>query len=335
MKIFITGATGFLGRYLIKELAPICSKIYVLGRNSSSIIFNEYSNVLMIKGDITDIDIIDDSEVLKKLIEEVDIVIHAAALYNIEASYSDCYMQNVVGTQNLLRLIKKFNKLKCLYYVSTIAVADEKSFFLEEDSLPLGPTFSNYYSETKYLAEKIVRQDAGIQAIRIIRPGIIVGDSNSGEIAKRDGPYYFIDLLLRNEKILKKISFIPLSFNPKTKIPMIPVDHCAKFFALLIKRDDFSKTTKTYHLISSEIPTINDFLEDSCQSLGIRTRFLAVANNIFHENILKILGMPKELIPFMFSKLSYDKSRTKEELPELAESRYHTYKHKVFGNFIS
>ena len=332
MKIFITGATGFLGQYLVRELSPMCTTLYVLSRKSDHSFLKSFSNVQIIKGDITNLESIADKDERKMLIEEVDLVVHAAALYDVKASHADSYLHNVVGTQNVLRLVNKIKNLKAFYYVSTIAVGDDQNYFLEEDLFPARTVFNDHYSETKYHAEKIVRETSGERVTRIIRPGIIIGDSVTGKMDKIDGPYYFIEALKKYANLLKPIPFVPLSFNPRTKIPLIPVDHCARFIALLIKRDQYQNILKTYHLISAEVPSTKDFLNDLNQALGIKTQYIPVFQNFFHNSLLNLLGIPSQLVPFMFCKLSYDKTRTKEELPELEESTYSTYKSKFFGH---
>ena len=330
MKIFLTGATGFLGSHLIKSLAQDYETVYILSRKTNHPFLDQFPNVKLIKGDITHLDIIESKSDWQELIDEVDFVLHAAALYDLTASFADCYLQNVVGTQNLLKLVKKIKNIKAFYYVSTIAVGDEQSYFLEEDHLPTRKKFIDHYSETKYHAEMIVREIGQQIPIRIFRPGIIVGDSQTGKMDKVDGPYYFIRAIKKYSHLLKRIPFLPMSFNPRTKIPLIPVDHCARFIHLLIKRDNLDSATKTYHLISHETPTTSEFLKDMHKAYGIKTHYIPVIENSIHKTILNLLGIPRELVPFMFSKLSYDKSRTKSELPEIEESSYFNYKDQLF-----
>jgi thioester reductase-like protein len=331
MKIFITGATGFLGKYLIRELAPKFETIYVLSRKSDYDGFNLYSNIQVVKGDITKLEMIENNEVREQVFSECDYVLHAAALYDLEASYSESFLHNVVGTQNVLRLVKKMKKLKAFYYISTIAVGSEESFILEEDIYPARVDFTDSYSQTKYLAEKMVREQTVDVPVRIIRPGIIIGDSVTGKMDKIDGPYYFIEAFKKYSHYLKALPVVPLSFNPRTKIPLIPVDHCARYITLLVERDQSEAKLKTYHLISNELPTVGEFLNDLNQVFGLKTRYIPVLKNLVHSSLLKFLGIPKELIPFMFSKLSYDKTRTIEELPEIQESAYSTYKSILFN----
>ena len=176
----------------------------------------------------------------------------------------------------------------------------------------------------------IVREMSQLVPTRIFRPGIIVGDSQTGKMDKVDGPYYFINAIKKYSLILKKIPFLPMSFNPRTKIPMIPVDHCARFIHLLLKRDNYDSKIKTYHLISHETPTTAQFLKDMHNAYGIKTHYIPVLENSIHKTLLNLLGIPRETVPFMFSKLSYDKTRTKAELPEIEESSYFTYKDQLF-----
>lgn len=323
----ITGGTGFLGQYLVRELASVSTHIFVLARHQNHA-FDDLHNVTFVRADLTDPQL---AEAMSADIFEVDLIIHMAALYDIKASYDRAFLQNVFATQNMLRLARKCPGLKAFYDISTIAVGDDQSFYLEEDFLPERRTFSDFYSQTKYLAEKMIRESSTDFPVRIIRPGIIVGDSKTGFMPKGDGPYYFMDALKKHSRLIRTLPYLPLPFHPATKLPIIPVDHCARFISLLIQRDQFSKELKTYHLISAEVPSVREFLADINKALDLRVEYLPVPKNPVHHSLLKLLGIPTELVAFMFSRLSYDKTRTNIELPELEESRYDQYKDKLFS----
>lgn len=333
MNILITGGTGFLGGHLVRELSRQFKVVYVLSRQHNLEKFKDIENVEYIMGDITNLDVLKyEGQVRADFLDSVDIVLHAAALYDLGATHSATFLQNVVGTQNILHLLESMKNLKAFYYISTIAVGDPDAFFLEENVLPVRSKFKDAYSETKYLAEQIVRNNFSKKyATRIIRPGIIVGDTITGEMPKTDGPYYFIKAFKKYGKSLKYAPVVPLSYNPRAKLPLIPVDHCARFISLLIERDDNQKTIKTYHLVSSESPSLDEFLRDLNDMVGIKTHYFAVKENKIHNSLLKLLGIPEEVLPFMFSRLSYDKTSTLEDLPEIKESTYSSFKHILFG----
>ncbi len=343
MKILLTGATGFLGEYLVSLFSKKYETVYVLTRKNQADFkaqFSQYTNVLPLKGDITHFDVLSPEEFKKNdLLSDIEIVVHAAALYDLKASYSDCFLHNVVGTQNILHLLKGMRSLQAFYAISTIAVGDPSTYFLDEDSLPLRSKFEDAYSSTKYQAEKLIRENISEKYItRIIRPGIIIGNTQGTPMPKIDGPYYFLEAFRKNKLLLAKLPIIPLSFNPKSKIPLIPVDHCARLIDLLITRTQESTKIKaqikSYHLIGHELPTLKEFLDDVNQHFNLTTTYIPVKKNKIHDLILKNLGIPKEVLPFMFSKLSYDKTNTLEDLPEIKESTYSTYKNILFGSSL-
>ncbi|MBC7714319.1 MAG: SDR family oxidoreductase [Rhizobacter sp.] len=333
MNILITGGTGFLGGYLVEELSRKFKTVYVLSRQIHLEKFKHVTNIEFVSGDITNLEVITfEGKVRSEFLDSIDVVLHAAALYDLAATHSATFLQNVVGTQNILHLLNSMKNLKSFYYISTIAVGDPDTFFLEEDQLPKRSNFTDAYSETKYLAEQIVRENLSKKYVtRIIRPGIIVGDSVTGKMSKVDGPYYFIKAFNKYAKFLKYASIIPLSFNPRAKLPIIPVDQCARFISLLIERDELQVNLKTYHLVSSESPSLEEFLNDLNDMAGIKTHYFAVKQNKLHNSLLKLLGIPEEVLPFMFSRLSYDKTSTLEDLPEIKESTYSSFKHILFG----
>lgn len=333
MNLLITGGTGFLGGYLIRELASQFENIYVISRKGQHSKFSEFPNVKCIKGDVTHLEVIGlEGAARAEILDSINVVLHAAALYDLTASHTDCFLQNVVGTQNILHLLKSLKNLKAFYYISTIAVGDPNIFFLEENHLPKRDNFGDAYSETKYLAEQVVRDNVNDRFVtRIIRPGIIIGDSVTFEMEKTDGPYYFLEAFKKYSHLLKFTPIVPLSFNPRSKLPIIPVDHCAHFIKLLIERDSYTTRLKTYHLVSSEIPTLMEFLKDLNKKFKVKTHYFPVKENAAHNSILKLLGIPKEVLPFMFSRISYDKTSTLEDLPEIKESTYSTFKSILFG----
>src|SRR5690606_37551375 len=142
-------------------------------------------------------------------LNEIEMIIHLAAIYGLEVSLSEAHNTNVLGTQNILDLSKKCLSLKSFHHVSTYAVNSSRKKKILETDLYLKSSFPDYYSQTKNEAERIVRNFTFNSEVitRVYRPCIIVGDSETGEMDKVDGPYYFFDLFRKLSKLNK---FIPL-----------------------------------------------------------------------------------------------------------------------------
>lgn len=323
-KIVITGATGFLGKELLKSLDRDGLEIILLARKIDSTIKLK-AKIHWILGDITQPDIVHDDQYKKKLLE-ADTVFHAAAFYDLKGSYNDCFLGNVVGTRNLLNFFKTSKKLKSFHYVSTIAVIDPVgNESILEDVLPERKSFSDFYSQTKYSAEKMFRDFEFSQnnvAKIIYRPGVIVCASYDSHKFKEDGPYYFAKVLKKFRPILNFIPHLILSFDSKATLPIVPVDHVANFMAQSLNRSEFPKEVRTYHLVSDDLPTIPVFLEQILNELGINIGLKNTDITFVNNQILTKIGIPKETIPFMFHRHSYDKSNCYKDFENGFESHY-------------
>ncbi len=201
-RIFLTGATGFLGSNLIRSFIETYPhdglKIYCHVRAA-----DEETGMLRIKekmqhfrcwkpeyelfihpvpGDLTRPLLGMEPELYEKLSEEVDAVFHNGALLNFVYPYQYLKRTNVTGTAEALRFACK-NKAKYFHYVSSYSVFDTPDFIgkkiLEEDPLNNGEGFSLAYSETKWVSEHLVSSAAkrGLKTI-IYRPGDITGGEN-------------------------------------------------------------------------------------------------------------------------------------------------------------
>ena len=100
MKILVTGATGFLGKYVIDELLAHDYSIVAFGRNEKIGKALEGERVQFIKGDLSSI------EELRQAFQSIDAVVHAGALSSAWGPWKAFYQANVVGTQNVLDLCR-------------------------------------------------------------------------------------------------------------------------------------------------------------------------------------------------------------------------------------
>ena len=108
---------------------------------------------------------------------------------------------NLYGTRHVLDFAAACEGLERFHYFSTCYVSGRHPGIFHEHDLERGQAFSNWYEETKYQAEREVRErmQEGLRAT-IYRPSIVVGDSRTGATRKYDGPYGMIRWMLRQRR---------------------------------------------------------------------------------------------------------------------------------------
>jgi UDP-glucose 4-epimerase len=161
-KVLVTGGLGFIGSHTCYELLKNGYKIVILDNLSNSDInvynnlkklFNE--NVKFYEGNILDKD-----EILHKIFQqnEIDAVIHFAAKKAVAESIRDplwYYENNIIGTINLLNVMKKYNVYKFIFSSSATVYGNSSSPLFETSKI--GDGITNPYGRTKYMVEEILR----------------------------------------------------------------------------------------------------------------------------------------------------------------------------------
>src|SRR3989338_1486335 len=199
--VFLTGATGVMGSYLLKLLLENDNKVYVLARNRENMaareriisalklwdmpaLEQEGRNLIVVEGDITHAGLKISHKIISELKEEAEIIFHSAALTSFTASLETCRKINVEGVKNILDFALQCKKIKVINHISTIFVIGNKGDVeFSEDRLIMGQGFFIAYEQSKYEAELLVRsyQSEGLK-INIFRPSAIIGDSKQGKI---------------------------------------------------------------------------------------------------------------------------------------------------------
>lgn len=251
----ITGFPGFLAKNIIKELRKqqAYSKIYVLVLPSQvglaeSMIAEIYQDHLhtqsieIVEGDITLPVAGIHHDKLEKLHDEVEYVWHLAAIYDLAVPKDIAWKVNVHGTEIFNSVVTLFSKLKRYTYFSTAYVAGLRKGKLLETELIRPVAFKNHYEETKYEAELLVEKLKGKIPVTIIRPGIVRGNSKTGETIKFDGPYFFVNMISN----LRKLPFLPYLGKSRTFINVVPSDYITK--ASIYCSFSEEAIGKTFHL---------------------------------------------------------------------------------------
>ena len=237
MAYFVTGATGFIGSRLVERLLDKRQgKIYVLVRESSIARLDDLierwsvavgpsvaERIEPVVGDLRRPLLGIEKEKVAELRGKINHFFHLAAVYDMTAPAERNTAVNVGGTTHAVELARAVDA-KHLHHVSSIAVAGTYKGVFEEDMFDEGQKLPSPYHRTKFESERIVR-DQPYVPWRVYRPGIVVGDSKTGEMEKIDGPYYFFKAIQRMRRLLPE--WVPLVGLDLGYTNIVPVDWVA------------------------------------------------------------------------------------------------------------
>ena len=253
---FVTGATGFIGRHLVERLLEHEGVFYLLVREGSAGKLERWSDEPRVKpvfGDLSQPQLgIDDAA--REQLQGVDHFFHLAAIYDITADETQNALLNVGGTQNAIDLANALGA-KRFHHMSSIAVAGSYDGHFTEDDFDEGQEFPTPYHRTKYESEKLVRER--VQGPwRVYRPSIVVGNSQTGEMDKIDGPYYFFKVIQKLRYALPE--WFPLVSLEFGRTNLVPVDYVAAAVDHVAHQDGLDG--QAFHIVDPKPPRSGDVM---------------------------------------------------------------------------
>ncbi len=236
MTYFVTGATGFVGKFLVANLLKRdngkAGPIYVLVRKQSvkkldatiawwGLDPKTQKRVIPLVGDLGKAKLGLAAADQTKLKGKVKHFFHLAAIYDMAADAVSQQTANIDGTRNAVELAAAI-KAGCFHHTSSIAAAGLYDGTFREDMFEEAEELDHPYFRTKHDSEAIVRNECTVPW-RVYRPGMVVGHSKTGEIDKIDGPYYFFKLIQKMRKMLPQ--WMPTVGIEGGRINIVPVDY--------------------------------------------------------------------------------------------------------------
>ena len=270
MRYLVTGGTGFLGRAVLTRLLQRddCEAVYALVREGSRDRLLRrladtpgHEKVVPVVGDLTRPRLgLHDAEI-DGLAGRVDHVLHLGAIYDITADDDTNRAANVDGTRGVVELASRLG-VSCLHHVSSVAVAGEYEGTFTEDDLDVGQEFGNPYHETKYRAERIVREESTVPW-RVYRPAVVVGDSQTGEMDKIDGPYYLLTAISLLGRLPSALRFAVPELGATN---VVPVDFVADAMVHLVHQPGMDH--RAFHLVHPRPQPLSEVYNALADALG-------------------------------------------------------------------
>ena len=263
MTYFVTGATGFIGKRLVKKLlARRGTTVYFLVRKESLDkvpALLEYWDVsadraVAVTGDLAKPLLGVSKADQKNLTGKVKHFFHLAAVYDLKADAESQIVANIDGTKNAVALANAI-KAGIFQHVSSIAAAGMYEGVFREDMFDEAEGLDHPYFATKHDSEKIVRKESKMPW-RVYRPAIVVGDSRTGEMDKIDGPYYFFKLIQRMRELLPP--WVPAVGIEGGRINVVPVDFVVDAIDHIAHAKEGNK--KAFHLVDPTPYRVGDML---------------------------------------------------------------------------
>jgi NAD(P)-dependent dehydrogenase (short-subunit alcohol dehydrogenase family) len=339
LSYFVTGATGFIGRHLVERLLEREGTIYVLVREGSKGRLEELrrswgvgeDRVVGIVGDLSQPRLgVSDSDI-GKLHGQVDHLFHLAAIYDMTADAESQQVANIEGTRHMVEFAHAVEAGR-VHMVSSIAAAGlYKGLWLEDMFDEAQDLDTHPYFRTKHESERIVREESE-RPWRIYRPGIVVGHSETGEMDKIDGPYYFFKLIQRLRSVLPQ--WVPTIGIEGKEINIVPVDYVAKAMDHIAHLEDERWDRKAFSLTDpnpkSAGQVINLFARAGhAPQMGMRLdpkMFGVIPPQVrsgllmlppvkrIRNTVLDDLGIPESVLTYVNYPTSFDNRNAREAL---------------------
>ena len=292
-RVLVTGATGFLGKYLVEELTNNGYEVVAQGRKENILNnLKEQYKVNILKCSLNEI---------KNIDMNIDCVIHAAALSTVWGKWQDFYDSNVLGTENVIKFCLK-NNVRRLIYVSSPSVYSAKfdRFNIKEEDFDKNNKL-NFYIKSKILAEDLINKidNQKLETV-IIRPRGLFGIGDTSLVPR---------LINANSKI-----GIPLFNDGKNVVDITCVENVAYSLRLAVEKEEANGNI--YNITNGDPTEFKNILDKLFTKLEERANYRKMNINLMYfvasviELFYKLFRIYKEpmITKYTIATLGYSQS---------------------------
>lgn len=292
-RVLVTGATGFLGKYLVEELINNGYEVVAQGRKENILNnLKEQYKVNILKCSLNEI---------KNIDMNIDCVIHAAALSTVWGKWQDFYDSNVLGTENVIKFCLK-NNVRRLIYVSSPSIYSAKfdRFNIKEEDFDKNNKL-NFYIKSKILAEDLINKidNQKLETV-IIRPRGLFGIGDTSIVPR---------LINANSKI-----GIPLFNDGKNVVDITCVENVAYSLRLAMEKEEANGNI--YNITNGDPTEFKNILDKLFTELEERANYRKMNINLMYfvasviELFYKLFRIYKEpmITKYTIATLGYSQS---------------------------
>lgn len=332
--VFLTGGSGFIGRWTVVELTRLRRKVGLLMRTNNAQVREEYLNwinrhggnaelIQIVEGDLAKPGLGLSAENKATILTAQDFY-HLGALMDFGLTQEKARLVNVAGTQQMLDLARQAKNLRRFVLLSGYMVSDERCFakfginlgglVANDSSLVETANFSKVYKKvgayeaSKMEADWLVRSFArqtGLP-VTIVNPAGVIGDSRNGEATQFFGFGALVESLLAG-----RLTAIPATDHDR--LELISVDYLASFLARVTEIP--ATVGQAYWLLDKNVPNFPKLIEHLARYMGLKPPRARISRSLLafllKIGFSRILHMSHEALSFINS-LEFDTTSTDE-----------------------
>ena len=304
-KVLVTGATGLIGRHLVRSLLRNGTRVRIFVRRQPPAEFMNDPNIEIVLGDLGDPAAVD------RAVDGVEIVYHVGAA--MKGGADDHERGTVRGTQNIIESVLRHN-VQRLVYISSLsclhaAVSGPGAVVTEDWPIEPFPTRRGSYTQAKTSAEKLVRdavRDRNLRAV-LLRPGRVVGPG----------------MMLVTPDVAQRMGNLFVILGDGTReLPLVYVDDVVSAILLAAEKSKFDGSV--FHIVDRTHITQNQLVRDYIVKNASKAKVVHVPVTILYsmalgvEILSKVLRRPAPLSIYRFksalARLQFDCSRAEKEI---------------------